>query len=91
MTAEEIDNNVDGHEAPGARGRPSKYPWQEWADGQGRWVNPAAYDVTCKTLQMAVHMHARQNGMVAKTRSGDAVKDRYPGHEGQLWFRFHKA
>lgn len=54
-------------------GRPEKYPWREWADGQTR-VLTRGIDFTSavESIQNTVHVWARRNGFIARTQRIEA-------------------
>lgn len=57
------------------RGRRSKYPWEEWMDGEVHTAK-AEVDFTCSipSFVTGVHIKAKTNGMRAETStSGDVV------------------
>lgn len=53
-------------------GRPSKYPWQEWCDGQTR-ILTRGVDFQCHIDSLTNHVHtwARRHGYRARTQSVD--------------------
>jgi hypothetical protein len=55
------------------RGRKSKYPWDEWADGQiRRLVQGEDFDVKLETIIQSAYHHAKKNGVKVKvTKDSD--------------------
>lgn len=50
-------------------GRPEKYPWEEWSDGQTRVITRGV-DFTCEvdSIQNNIHVWARRNSLKARTQ-----------------------
>lgn len=50
-------------------GRPNKYPWEEWADGQARTLTRGAdFDCEVEAFQNAVYVWARRHGLKGQTQ-----------------------
>lgn len=50
------------------KGRPEKYPWSEWSDGQTRVLTRSVdFDCEIDSLTNTVHQWARRHGFVART------------------------
>lgn len=46
----------------------SKYPWDEWTDGEWRWAQRRVdYDTTREGFRAVLHGHARRKGLVCET------------------------
>lgn len=50
-------------------GRPTKYPWDDWSDGQTRTLT-RGIDFDCQTeaFQNAVYVYARRHNLKARTQ-----------------------
>ena len=51
------------------RGRPPKYPWAKWTDGELHTAVPGVdFTVSTKAIQEAIYYHAHANGLQVKTQ-----------------------
>lgn len=48
-------------------GRPTKYPYRLWADGQWHDVNPADYGRSLASLRSILHQYAQDNRKILRT------------------------
>lgn len=56
-----------------SKGRPAKYPWEEWTDGQSRRLHRGGdFDATLESFRTMVHRKARDMGMRAHTKINEA-------------------
>jgi hypothetical protein len=54
------------------RGRPPKYPWDEWTDGQWRHARRGVdYTSRDSTFQNTLYVHGHRFGLQAQTRATD--------------------
>lgn len=50
-------------------GRPARYPWDEWCDGQIRRIRRHSdFDVECDSMQHYIWTTARRRGLRAQTQ-----------------------
>ena len=50
------------------KGRPSKYPWDEWLDGQARILTPGEdFDATIQSFRTLAHGVANRRGLRLRT------------------------
>lgn len=57
------------YEVKKEKGRPPKYPWEDWMDGQAhKLVHGEDFDCSPKALVVLAHREAKKAGMTARTR-----------------------
>ena len=56
-----------------SKGRPPKYPWEQWTDGQARRLYQGEdFDATLESFRTMVHRKARDMNLKAHTKINEA-------------------
>lgn len=68
-------------------GRPTKYPWDEWLDGEHVYVLERGVDYQCQTASLVAQFQRRARARGLEPRWAFKVKDRFgrPGETIAIW------